>query len=164
MANQLIFSGRPSQIINLPACLKGLVVIALIGAIHVLAASTYPFQWRSALAQMIAVVLGVGLPFLKTARTRIVIDTERITWRQGILRRRASFLPLSQIQGITLVYPWWQRLFGTGMLVVATTDARHPVRHLPGIRDAELLCREIKRAASASRDFKDDPELGLNPA
>ena len=165
MAKQkLIFSGRPSQIINLPACLKGLVIIALIGAIHLFAASTFPFQWRGALAQAIAVLIGVALPFAKTAFTEIVIDGERITWRQGILKSRVSTLELKQLMDVTPVYPWWQRWFGTGLLVLRTNDPRYPVRHLPGIRHAELLRAQLNQAASAVRGSKLEVDLRLGIA
>ena len=86
MANQVIFSGAPSQACNLPALLKGAAVMAMIGAIHVCAAHVFPLQWPELLVQAGAVLIGVSFPFVKTAFTRIVIDTARITWTQGILR------------------------------------------------------------------------------
>jgi uncharacterized membrane protein YdbT with pleckstrin-like domain len=144
MARQVIFSGAPSQVINIPAFLKGGVVIALVGAIHLYASDEFPFQWRLVLIQAAAVMIGVGLPFLKTALTEIVIDTERITWTQGILRRRVSSLDLSLIRGVTTVQPWWQRIFGTGSVILKTSDAAHPVRRLPGIRNAEQLRKRLE--------------------
>jgi len=144
MARQVIFSGAPSQVINIPAFLKGGVVIALVCAIHLYASDEFPLQWRLVLIQALAVMLGVGLPFLKTALTEIVIDTERITWTQGILRRRVSSLDLSLIRGVTTVHPWWQRLFGTGSVILKTSDPAHPVRRLPGIRNAEQLRRRLE--------------------
>jgi len=150
MARQVIFSGAPSQVINIPAFLKGGVVIALVGAIHLYASDEFPFQWRLVLIQALAVMLGVGLPFLKTALTEIVIDTERITWTQGILRRRVSSLDLSLIRGVTTVHPWWQRLFGTGSVILKTSDPAHPVRRLPGIRNAEQLRRRLEEVTKRS--------------
>jgi len=144
MARQVIFSGAPSQVINIPAFLKGGAVIALVAAIHLYASDEFPFQWRLVLIQALAVMFGVGLPFLKTALTEIVIDTERITWTQGILRRRVSSLDLSLIRGVTTVHPWWQRLFGTGSVILKTSDPAHPVRRLPGIRNAEQLRRRLE--------------------
>jgi uncharacterized membrane protein YdbT with pleckstrin-like domain len=146
MANQVIFSGAPSQACNLPALLKGTAVMAVIGAIHVCAAHTFPLQWPVVLAQAGAVLIGVSFPFVKTAFTRIVIDTARITWTQGILRRRVSSLDLSRIQSVTPVHPWWQRPFGTGSIILTTNDAAHPTRRLPGIRGADQLCKKLEEA------------------
>lgn len=148
MANHLIFSGAPSQACNLPALLQGGGVAAMIGALHYCASNYFPLQWNLLLAQVGAVLIGVGLPFLKTAFTRIVIDTTRITWTQGILRRRVSTLELSRIQRITAIHPWWQRLFGTGSIILTTDDIAHPVKRLPAIRCVDQLCRALDEAVA----------------
>ncbi|MFM0248170.1 PH domain-containing protein [Paraburkholderia sediminicola] len=152
MVNQVIFSGAPSQACNLPALLKGGVVMVMIGAIHVCALNAFPLQWPVLLAQACAVLIGVALPFVKTAFTRIVIDTTRITWTQGILRRRASSLDLSRIQHITAIHPWWLHLFGTGTIILTTNDPAHPVRRLPGIRNADQLCKRLGEAVAMQRE------------
>jgi membrane protein YdbS with pleckstrin-like domain len=146
MANQVIFSGAPSQACNLAAILKGGAVMAMIGAIHVYASNSFPLQWHVLLAQAGAVLIGVGLPFAKTAFTRIVIDTARITWTQGILHRRVSILEISRIQCVTSIHPWWQRLFGVGTIILTTNDATRPVRRLPGIRGADQVRRRLAEA------------------
>jgi uncharacterized membrane protein YdbT with pleckstrin-like domain len=146
MANQTIFNGSPSQVINLPALLKGGVVMVLIGVIHLCVSNHFPFQWRVVIAQSVAVMIGVGLPFVKTAFTEIVIDTERITWTQRLLYPRVSSLELSRIQDVTSIHPWWQRLFGTGTVILTTNDPAHPVRRLPGIKNADQLRRKLEAA------------------
>jgi membrane protein YdbS with pleckstrin-like domain len=152
MANQVIFSGAPSQACNLPALLKGAAVMAMIGAIHVCALSVFPLQWHVLLAQAGAVLIGVALPFVKTAFTRIVIDTTRIDWTQGILHRRTSSLALSRIQSITSIHPWWLRLFGTGTIILTTNDTAHPVRRLPGMRNADQFCKRLEEAVAVQRE------------
>jgi membrane protein YdbS with pleckstrin-like domain len=152
MANQVIFSGAPSQACNLPALLKGGVVIAMIGGVHLCTSNSFPFQWNVLLAQAGAVLIGVGLPFVKTAFTRIVIDTARITWTQGILHRRVSTLDLSRIQCITSIHPWWQHLFGTGTIILTTNDATHPVRRLPAISNADQLCKKLDEAVAMHQE------------
>jgi membrane protein YdbS with pleckstrin-like domain len=152
MANQVIFSGAPSQICNLPAILKGCAVMAVIGGIHLFASNAFPLQWHVLLAQAGAVSIGVGLPFVKTAFTRIVIDTEQITWTQGILHRRVSRLKLSRIQSVTSIHPWWLRLFGVGSIILTTNDLAHPVRRLPGIRNADQLRKKLDEAIAMQRE------------
>jgi uncharacterized membrane protein YdbT with pleckstrin-like domain len=146
MANQMIFNGSPSQVINLPAILKGGVVMALIAAIHFCVSDHFPFQWHVVIAQSIAVMIGVGLPFVKTAFTGIVIDTERIIWTQRLVYPRVSSLELSRIRGVTSVHPWWQRLFGTGTVILTTNDPARPVRRLPGIKNADQLRMKLEAA------------------
>jgi membrane protein YdbS with pleckstrin-like domain len=152
MANQVIFSGAPSQACNFPALLKGSAVMAMIGGIHVCASNSFPLQWHVLLAQAGAVLIGVSLPFVKTAFTRIVIDTARITWTQGIVHRRVSSLELSRIQCITSIHPWWQRLFGAGSIILTTNDVAHPVRRLPGIRGADQLRKRLGEAVAMHQE------------
>lgn len=148
MANQVIFKGAPSQIINIPALLKGSAVIAVIFGIHLCTAGYFPFQWQLLLAQIVAVMVGVGLPVVKTAFTEIVVDTERITWTQGILHRRVYSLELARIQHISLVHPWWQGKLGTGSIILMTDEPAHPVRRLPGIRHADQLRKRLEEAVA----------------
>jgi hypothetical protein len=53
--------------------------------------------WFVPIAAVVIVIAGVGLAYLQTAFTEIIIDTERITRRQGILNRRVSSLELFRI-------------------------------------------------------------------
>lgn len=149
--DQIIFRGAPSQACNFPALLKGGAVMATIGGIHLFASGYFPLQWPVLLAQAGAVLVGASIPFVKTAFTRIVIDTTRITWTQGIFKRRASTLELSRIQTITSVYPWWQRMVGVGTLMLTTNDTAHPVKRLPGMRGAERLREQLVEAIAARR-------------
>ncbi|WP_158902388.1 PH domain-containing protein [Burkholderia sp. L27(2015)] len=151
MSKHLIFDGAPSQVINLPALLKAGAVIVLIGAIHLYASKSFALNWFVLLIQAVAVMAGAVLPFIKTAFTEIVIDTERIIWRQGVFKSRASSLELSAIRSITCIQPWWQRLFGTASLIIMTSDPAHPQRRLPGIRGAEQLRLALEDAMLALR-------------
>jgi membrane protein YdbS with pleckstrin-like domain len=162
MANQVIFSGAPSQACNLPALLKGAAVMAMIGGIHLCTLNSFPLQWNVLLAQAGGVLIGVSVPFVKTAFTRIVIDTTRITWTQGIFHRRVFKLDLARIQTITSVHPWWQRLFGASTIILTTNDVAHPVRRLPAIKNADDLCKRLDEAVAMRRQplapaYKFDP-------
>ncbi len=151
MVNQVIFSGTPSQANNVPALLKGAAVLVLIYGIHLCASTYFPLRWHLLLLQAGAVLIGVSMPFAKSASVRIVIDTERITWAQGIFRRRTSRLDLSRIQTLTTVQSRWQRLFGIGSIIVTSNDPAHRLRTLPGIRNAEQLRMKLDDAVTLRR-------------
>jgi hypothetical protein len=75
VVEEIIFSGRPSQVINLPAYLKG-----IIGAIIVLAACLYtatrwPVPWYAPLIALVIIAVSVVLAYLRTACTEVIIDT-----------------------------------------------------------------------------------------
>ncbi|WP_137959697.1 PH domain-containing protein [Burkholderia sp. 4M9327F10] len=161
IAREVIFSGTPSQVVNLPTFIKWLVVAVLIVAGYVFALIRWPVPWFAPAFALLLVGLGVLLVYLKTAFTEIIIDTERITCRQGILNRRVSSIELFRIQDVTSVHPWWQRLFGIGAVVVMTSDSNNAVWRLPGMKHAEQLRDELNRAAIALRDVKGVREVNM---
>jgi uncharacterized membrane protein YdbT with pleckstrin-like domain len=140
IAREVIFSGTPSQVVNLPAFIKWLVVAALIITGYVFALHRWPVPWFALAIALLLVGLGVLLVYLQTVFTEIIIDTERITCRQGILNRRVSSIELFRIQDVTSV---------------------HPVRRLPGMTHAEQLRDELNRAAIALRDVKGVREVNM---
>jgi uncharacterized membrane protein YdbT with pleckstrin-like domain len=161
VVEEIIFSGRPSQVINLPAYLKG-----IIGAIIVLAACLYtatrwPVPWYAPLIALVIIAVSVVLAYLRTACTEVIIDTARITCRQGILSRRVDSLELFRIQDVMSLHPWWQRPFGIGTVVALTSDSNNPHWRLPGMRDAEQLRDSLNRAAIALRDTKGIREVNM---
>ena len=99
VAKQVIFSGTPSQVINVPAFAKGVVAMIIILAAYIYSIGRWPVPWFVPIAAVVIVIAGVGVAYLQTAFTEIIIDTERITRRQGILNRRVSSLELFRDSG-----------------------------------------------------------------
>ncbi|CAG9255255.1 hypothetical protein PCAR4_390088 [Paraburkholderia caribensis] len=65
--------------------------------------------WFAPLIALLLIAAGVVVAYLRTAFTEIVIDTARITSRQGIFNRQVQSLELFRIQDVTSLRPWWQR-------------------------------------------------------
>jgi protein-S-isoprenylcysteine O-methyltransferase Ste14 len=90
--NAVIFQGTPSQLISLPAFIKGAVAILAIGIGFGYASSQWPVPWFIPVLAVLLVLGGIGLAYLQVKFTEFEIDVERITCRKGILieRCRAS--------------------------------------------------------------------------
>ncbi|WP_259461018.1 PH domain-containing protein [Paraburkholderia sp. BL23I1N1] len=121
----------------------------------------WPVPWFVPALALFLTGAGVAVPYLRTAFTEIIIDTARITVREGILSRRVQSLELFRIQDVTSLHPWWQRLFGIGTVIVLSSDSNNPQWRLPGIRDAEQLRSDLNRAAIALRDTKGIREFNM---
>jgi len=159
--NVVIFQGTPSQLINLPAFIKGAVAILAIGIGFGYASTQWPVPWFIPGLAVLLVLGGIGLAYLQVKFTEFEIDAERITCRKGILNRTVQSVELFRIQDVTSVHPWWQRIFGIGAVVVMTSDSNNPVWRLPGMKDAEQLRNELNRAAIALRDVKGVREVNM---
>ena len=112
VAPGVIFSGTPSQVVNLPIYIKGAVSAIVVFAAYLHAQTRCLVSWFAPVAALMAIAVGVVVAYLRTAFTEIIIDAARITRRQGILSRRVQSLELFRIQDVTSLHPWWQRPFG----------------------------------------------------
>jgi uncharacterized membrane protein YdbT with pleckstrin-like domain len=157
----VIFDGTPSQIINLPVFIKGVVAAGIVIGAYVYAIMHWPVPWFVPALALLLIGVGVVVTYLRTAFTEIVIDTARITVRQGILSRRVQSLELFRIQDVTSLHPWWQRLFDIGTVIVLSSDSNNPQWRLSGMRDAEQLRSDLNRAAIALRDAKGIREVNM---
>jgi uncharacterized membrane protein YdbT with pleckstrin-like domain len=158
---RVIFHGAPSQVINLSACAKGLIAVFAIIAGLTYAIGRWPIAWPVALIALALVVISVASPMLQTAFTEVIVDTERITLRRGILNKRVTSLELFRIQDLTSIHPWWQRFFNVGTIVVMTSDSNNPTWVLQGIADAEQMRGALNQAAIALRDRKGIREVNM---
>lgn len=154
IVNAVIFEGTPSQVVNLPAFMKGVVVVIAVFVGYAYATTRWPVPWLLPALAVAVVLGGVGLAYLQVKFTEFVIDAERITCRKGILSRTVQSVELFRIQDVRSIHPWWQRLFGIGAVIVLTSDSNNPVWRLPGMKDAEQLRYELNRAALDLRDTK----------
>ncbi|MFM0068902.1 PH domain-containing protein [Paraburkholderia aspalathi] len=157
----VIFSGTPSEAINLPVFIKGVVVAVIVIAAYVCALTRWPVPWFVPALALFVIGVGVVVTYLRTAFTEIIIDTPRITVREGILSRRVQSLELFRIQDVTSLHPWWQRLFGIGTVIVLSSDSNNPHWRLAWMCDAEQLRSDLNRAAIALRDAKGIREVNM---
>jgi uncharacterized membrane protein YdbT with pleckstrin-like domain len=161
VAPGVIFSGTPSQIVNLPTYIKGGVGAIVVFAVYLYALTRWQVPWFAPVVALLAIAAGAVVAYLRTAYTEITIDTARITCRQGIFSRRVQSLELFRIQDVTSLHPWWQRPFGIGTVLVLTSDSNNPQWRLSGMRGAEQLRGELNRAAIALRDAKGIREVNM---
>ncbi|MEM5373485.1 hypothetical protein V4C53_47360 [Paraburkholderia azotifigens] len=73
------FSGTPSQVVNLPAYLRGIAGATIVFVAYVYAATRWPVPWYAPLiAAWLLIAASVVLAYLRTATTEIIIDTARV--------------------------------------------------------------------------------------
>jgi hypothetical protein len=106
-------------------------------------------------------VLAMTLRGATTAQTTIMIDSQRMTVRYGILTRRVASVELYRLQNVECVSNWWERLLGFGTLIVDSSDVNHPRWVLRGMPDVEVLREWMNRAAIARRDAKGIREVNM---
>lgn len=160
---RIAFDRSPVWLVNLPIFLRDMVLLLLMVAAAAFSASRpRSIPWVVSLSFVAAwlwILSTLAYRMVATACTRIIIDNERLTWREGILEQRVISIELFRIQNVEARMAWWQRLAGFGTLIIESSDAAYPTWVLPGIPDAEHLREALIRYAIAMREVKGVREI-----
>jgi uncharacterized membrane protein YdbT with pleckstrin-like domain len=152
-AEQIIWSGSSSQVRNLHVY----VLCLLVAGAFVAGAVFYKHP---------LIAIGVAVPLLFALSRFIVLrsrhyelTTQRVRLRQGLFSKRTDELELYRVKDVTVLEPFWQRLFSLGNITITTNDASTPtltMEALPGavqtreaLRNAIEDCRDRKRVRIA---------------
>ena len=154
--DEVLFAGKPSQLINLPAFIKASLIFGFLGWV-----SSLGLHWVLVAIPACLLLLFLAVRWLDTHFTEFTIDAERITLRTGILSKAINSLEIFRIQDVTSFHPWWLRPFGLGTVVLATTDSNNPRWYLRGMQRPEQLRVQLNRAALDLRDLKGIREVNM---
>jgi membrane protein YdbS with pleckstrin-like domain len=161
----VIFQGSPSQVICVPFYFGCCLAIVLTLWLFNWAMLSWSISYSEAMtyrlwALPLIVCSGIGLSmfsrYLKLATTVYTIDHARITTQHGIGRKVIAGVELYRIQSVQVIEPWWPSLFGTGTLILKTSNRFHPTLALIGMRNAEQL-----RAALIEASLELRQQLGM---
>ncbi len=104
----------------------------------------------TSVAGMILGVIGFGILFfwwLEIINTRLTVTNERITFRVGILSKNIREVFLSDIRSVQINQRFLQRIFGTGLVEIASAASSDAEISIDGIPDAY----EVKRIIDEHR-------------
>lgn len=82
------------------------------------------------------------------------ITTQRLRITQGIFSTTMEDLELYRVEDITVIRPFWMRLFGLGNVVLATNDTSSPKLVIDGMPQVMELHEHLRASVEACRDRK----------
>jgi uncharacterized membrane protein YdbT with pleckstrin-like domain len=123
-----IWSGSPSQVINLP-------VFILCGLLFWLVIPIFIILWQ----------------WLVLKNTRYELTTERLITRHGVFNKQMDDLELYRVRDYKFEQPLFLRLFSLGNITLNTSDKSHPVVIIRAIANGEQLQEQIRNAVEACR-------------
>ncbi|MBL1216856.1 MAG: PH domain-containing protein [Planctomycetes bacterium] len=153
MAESVIWTGRSSQLTNIKSFLVCLVI-------WILLIPTLWFLWEKLGAKWSLILTAVwfGLPFLFAAKQWLNVKfyvyeltSQRMRITKGILSKRTDELELYRVKDITLVQPFFMRLFKLGNVVLDTSDRTTPTVTVQAVRDPRHLLDELREAVETMR-------------
>jgi uncharacterized membrane protein YdbT with pleckstrin-like domain len=132
---KLIWSGGPSQVVNLLWFLSCVLVI------------TIPIAfWK----------------WLVVKTTTYELTTERLRFRHGVLNRSIEQLELYRVRDYHVDAPLWLRLFSRAHIILNTSDQTHPVLRIEAIAGAEQLMDQLRTHVEACRVKKGVRDLDVS--
>jgi uncharacterized membrane protein YdbT with pleckstrin-like domain len=135
-AEQTIWNGSPSQIINLP-------LYILCGLFFWLVVPVFYALWK----------------FLVVKFTQYELTSERLKIRSGVINRKLDELELYRVRDYKLEQPLSLRIFRLGNVVMQTSDKTTPTVILRAIHDAESVRENIRTHVEACRMRKGVREI-----
>ncbi len=135
---QLIWSGTPSQVVNIPTFIVWGLFFWLVVPLFVIL-----WQW------------------LVVRMTRYELTTERLRTRTGVINKKLDELELYRVRDYKLDQPIWLRIFSLGSIVLQTSDTSNPTVTIRAIPDSEHIREQIRTHVEACRIKKGVRELDV---
>ena len=124
----LVWTGSPSQIVNLPA-------YVLCGLFFWLVIPVFIAAWK----------------WLVLHNIRYELTSERLKVKQGVLNKRLDELELYRVRDYNLEQPFWLRIFSLANITLRSSDTSHPVIVLRAICDGEHVREQIRKYVEECR-------------
>ena len=136
--DEIVWSGSPSQVLNLPVYLVCALLFWLVIPIFIA-------LWK----------------WLVLRNIRYELTTERLKVRQGVLNKELDEIELYRVRDYRLEQPFWLRLFSLGNIVLRTTDESNPYIELRAVREAENVYELARKNVEDCRVKKSVLQLNL---
>lgn len=146
MSENVLWKGRPSQLLNLGSYMVGLLLIVGIG----IGGSFFPPVW-------IALILPLGWMLWRflTVRCQVYeLTNERLRLYTGVLNQNIDELELYRVKDTTMERPFLLRIFGLSTVHLDTSDRSHPKVRLHAISKAVELRETLREQVERLRDLK----------
>jgi len=142
-----IFHGSSSQVLNVDVfggCGLGAIALLVLSAL---------FWWGFLL--LLPVPVGIAAWKWLELKCRVYeVTTERIKVSRGIFSRRTDEMELYRVKDLTLIEPFFFRLFGLGSVIITTNDASTPMLTIHAVKRVKELREDLRQAVEVCRDKK----------
>ena len=142
-----IFLGSSSQVLNVDVfggCGLGGVALLVLSAL---------FWWGFLL--LLPVPIGIAAWKWLELKSRVYeVTTERIKVSRGIFSKRTDELELYRVKDLTLIEPFFFRMFGLGSVIITTNDASTPMLTIHAVKRVKELREDLRQAVEVCRDKK----------
>jgi uncharacterized membrane protein YdbT with pleckstrin-like domain len=149
---ELIYDLRPHWWTLVVPVLLTVVVVVGVGLAWVVMPAgdlQQPGRLAAGVAGVAVLLAGVTGRVLRWLTTHLVLTTDRVIFRSGIVAKFGREIPLERINDVTFSQSLFERLIGTGDLLIESAG-EHGQSRFSDIRDPEAVQLEISRQMEAN--------------
>lgn len=123
---------------------EGLIVLAGIAVAILLAVFDMPAWSYAVVAGLVVLLIAGGL--VRWLTTMHVITNERLIYRAGFIAKQGTEIPLEVIQDVAFSQSIFERVFGTGDLVIESAGTRGQTRYqdIPNPEAVQSLIYKVR--------------------
>ena len=149
---QIIWQGRPSQMLNF----KVYLIVAVIAIIIIILS----FAWYGWMFWFIIIPLAYAMQkFLIVNSIHYELTSERIRVITGIFSKNFEEIELYRVRDYSIIQPFFLRIFSLGNVMLKTSDKTMPELTLTAIRDFIDVKDKIRERVEILRREKDIKEI-----
>jgi uncharacterized membrane protein YdbT with pleckstrin-like domain len=149
---ELIYDLRPHWLTLVVPTLITLAVVVAVGAAWVVLPAgdlQQPAQLAVGVLGVVVLLATVVGRVLRWATTHLVLTTERLIFRSGVVAKFGREIPLERINDVTFSQSLFERLIGAGDLLIESAGEQGQSR-FSNIRDPEAVQLELYRQMEAN--------------
>jgi uncharacterized membrane protein YdbT with pleckstrin-like domain len=168
-SEQILWKGTPSQVLNFPALILGLLVGGVLTVVALLTTLVAgPFVIPIILAVWVVCLFPWIVKMIVTRFDNYELTNERLKHSSGVFSRNVDVLELYRVKDMKQELPFHFRIFGLGRIILETSDRSTPRVVINAIHRstdvADLIRRNVESQRDKKRvrevDFEDDEEDG----
>lgn len=145
---QVVWKGRPSQILNFWTFVVCVLLIAAI-VVGAILSGLVP------LAALAVIPLGWAVWKFLQVRCRIYeLTSQRLRLYEGVFNQEIDEIELYRVKDTTILRPFILRLFNLGNIMLKTSDRTHPQIAMEAIPDGVTVREHVRQYVETVRDQK----------
>jgi uncharacterized membrane protein YdbT with pleckstrin-like domain len=148
---EIVLETRPNWSLMAGPVLLGVLVLAALVVILVLTANKLPVWVGVVLLAVFLLDIGYVLArYIIWRATLLVITSDRVIYRTGVVTRRGREIPMNRVQDVSFSQSLFERMVGAGSLTVESAG-EHGQEPFPDIAHPEKVQSTINRLLDLSR-------------
>lgn len=131
---------------------EGLIVLVGIAVAVLVALFDWPTWLYAAIAGLVVLLVIGGI--VRWANTLHVVTNERLIYRAGFIAKQGTEIPLEVIQNVAFNQTIFERIFGTGDLMIESAGTHGQTRYkdIPGPEAVQSLIYKMREIRMRSTD------------